>query len=302
MIRRTNNLSITTCALCRNSNDLRDSHIIPRFVFDWAKRTSATGYLRLGLAPNQRVQDGFIERLLCGACEDRLNKFETPTAKQIFFPLHEKNTRELKYGAWFEKFCASIAWRTLILYRGVGLDELSPETLKNVDDALETWRMFLIDEIAAPSPFDLFAIPLDAIQSTNGRGVPPNFNQYLLRKIDPGVLNHQGFPLVYAKLCRLLVIGSLSWDDPKAMRKARVNHGQGNIGKAIAIPEFIGTYLAERAKHAHELQSQISDRQMDRISQTMDKDFERTVNSESFAALTRDVNMFGDAAFAKKRR
>ena len=48
---------IGICALCNDKADLRKSHIIPAFFGSYLKKTSATGYLRSGEAPNLRVQD-----------------------------------------------------------------------------------------------------------------------------------------------------------------------------------------------------------------------------------------------------
>jgi hypothetical protein len=44
--------------LCGETNELRESHILPGFVYPWMKETSATGYLRFRQQPNVRVQDG----------------------------------------------------------------------------------------------------------------------------------------------------------------------------------------------------------------------------------------------------
>lgn len=39
------------CALCGKNAELRESHLIPKFVGEWIKRTSATGYLRQVVNP-----------------------------------------------------------------------------------------------------------------------------------------------------------------------------------------------------------------------------------------------------------
>ena len=53
---------LTACAFCGRQQALRLSHIIPKFVFDWLKRTSATGLLRVGYEVNRPAQDGFKTR------------------------------------------------------------------------------------------------------------------------------------------------------------------------------------------------------------------------------------------------
>ena len=51
-----------TCALCGSKNPLLMSHIIPKFVAQWLRETSATGYLRSGYT-NERIQDSFKTNL-----------------------------------------------------------------------------------------------------------------------------------------------------------------------------------------------------------------------------------------------
>ena len=52
------------CALCKDETNLKESHLIPKFVGKWLKRTSATGYLRDIKNINKRQQDIFKEYLL----------------------------------------------------------------------------------------------------------------------------------------------------------------------------------------------------------------------------------------------
>ena len=44
------------CLLCHETCEPRRSHIIPKFVSDWQKTSSATGYIRNAKAINVRFQ------------------------------------------------------------------------------------------------------------------------------------------------------------------------------------------------------------------------------------------------------
>src|SRR3989338_3970148 len=57
-----------------NSNIDLTAHFIPKFVFDWIKKTSATGYLRQAININKRLQDGAKEKFLCLECENKFSK------------------------------------------------------------------------------------------------------------------------------------------------------------------------------------------------------------------------------------
>jgi hypothetical protein len=76
------------CALCQKERELCDSHIIPHFVFDWLKESSATGHMRFGPNMNLRVQDGLKPKLLCKECEGIFSVSESHFASKIFHPLH----------------------------------------------------------------------------------------------------------------------------------------------------------------------------------------------------------------------
>lgn len=77
--------SLGDCALCGEKNViLKESHSIPKFAYDWLKRTSPTQYIRYSLDVNVRRQDGPKEYLLCGECEGRLSIVEKALAENVF--------------------------------------------------------------------------------------------------------------------------------------------------------------------------------------------------------------------------
>jgi hypothetical protein len=76
---------IGQCALCdAKETNLRESHSIPKFVFQWLKDTSKTPYIRSSDDVNIRHQDGPKEYLLCGTCEGDLAVLEKELAEQLF--------------------------------------------------------------------------------------------------------------------------------------------------------------------------------------------------------------------------
>ena len=77
---------MTKCKLCNENKGLCDSHILPKFFFNWLKNTSATKLLRIADNPNKPVQDGVKRKLFCLDCEERLNKLETYFSNTFFHP------------------------------------------------------------------------------------------------------------------------------------------------------------------------------------------------------------------------
>jgi len=144
------------CALCRQERELRCSHIIPKFVYTWLKESSGTGFLRFSPNPNQRTQDGLKKDFLCGDCEVLLSKFETEFANNIFYPLHKNEQLRLSDGPWFRykswcmKFAVSVSWRCLMVAREFGLKHFSETQRLLTDQALETWRGFILGKPKIP--------------------------------------------------------------------------------------------------------------------------------------------------------
>lgn len=97
------------CALCAESSDLQQSHIIPKFVFKWLRETSATHHFRFSQKPNLRVQDGLKPRMLCQKCEQLFSSWENEFSKNCFVPLNSGNNRKISYGPWMLKFATSVS-------------------------------------------------------------------------------------------------------------------------------------------------------------------------------------------------
>lgn len=120
------------CALCGKDGKLELSHIIPKFVSRRLKKKSPTGFLRNAFNPDERLQDGSKQYLLCGDCEDRFNVWETEFSKKVFHPYKNKKLVDFEYGDWLAKFIVSVNWRTLYLdlegfkkERNIGEEEIS---------------------------------------------------------------------------------------------------------------------------------------------------------------------------------
>lgn len=71
------------CKYCKENEAIKNSHIIPSFIYEWIKTTS-TGYLRTTDEPNVRKQDGLKSALLCLDCERDFAKIEDVFKKEYF--------------------------------------------------------------------------------------------------------------------------------------------------------------------------------------------------------------------------
>lgn len=72
------------CKYCNENEAIKNSHIIPSFVYEWVKSTAPTRFMRATHEPNVRLQDGSKSALLCLYCEKKFSKVEDEFKRQYF--------------------------------------------------------------------------------------------------------------------------------------------------------------------------------------------------------------------------
>lgn len=292
------------CRLCAHPAALQESHIVPAFVFRWMKDTSATGFLRFGKEPNQRVQDGEKRPWLCANCEQLLSGWETRFAAEVFHPLNSDGGRRLRYGEWMLRFCVSLSWRVLLLFQEEsGLANLTENQRDAVRIALSTWSDFMQGRQPHPGQFEQHFIPLDAVTGFSGKGMPSNIDRYALRVVDIDIAAAKHGAFVYCKIGKFIVIGFVDMDYPKQWVGTKIHVRDGFVGEGdFTLPQPFGDFLFARSNRSSEREDAISEKQQEKIVASMQGNMERTAKSGSFAALDADVRLFGDAAFKKPDR
>ena len=171
-------LTFEQCALCAKSSNLQASHIIPAFVFDWFRETSATGHFRLSENPNLRVQDGLKPRMLCWDCEQLFASWEKTFAERCFVPINGASVPSIAYGPWMLKFATSVSWRVLRSFEAAGcLSEFPSAARTQADLALDAWARFLLGERPHPGRHEQHMILADVIDGSSIPDLPPNINR-----------------------------------------------------------------------------------------------------------------------------
>lgn len=139
--------NIGTCALCKKTNAiLEKSHIIPKFIFRRIVKKSVSGFMRNPFNPDERIQDGDKQYMLCGECEDIFNVSETMFANKIFHKYKNGKLQEFHYEKWLNSFITSVNWRTLYLdIQGFKKDNsLTQENLNVLIECEEILRDYLL--------------------------------------------------------------------------------------------------------------------------------------------------------------
>ncbi len=286
------------CGLCKRKSELRASHIIPAFVFRWLRETSATGFLKSGMNPQKRAQDGLKVPLLCEQCEQRFSRLERRFANAMFYPMQRDKVSEVEYADWFLKFCVSISWRVLTYAVQQGqIGHFSEEQNREGMAALARWAQFLLDEVAHPGRFEQRLVLLGAIAKapTNHR-FQPNTNRYFMRGMDVDLASSASSAFTFAKIGPFALFGMI--ESHERWRGTKVNANAGTVGpREYELPREIFDYWMDRAERQSRAYRKISAAQQEKLEAAIRLDPERFLRSGTFEAMEQDVSMFGQDAF-----
>ena len=287
-----------TCSLCNKDGQLLLSHIIPKFVVNLLKTKSR---LRSNESPNKRVQDSKKLALLCSSCEELFSGWEKRAYEDIFLPLSDSSRpiKRVKYGPWALKFAVSVSWRVLLYSSQYGFLHLSEEQRAKVDEALETWRRFLLGELPSPGQFEQHLLPLNLIKSYPGFELSPFMNRYITLTLDMGVAYSDKSVTIYTKMGNIFLFGLVQKYASNRWKgtKLHVNSGSIMIPGTYVIPEEILIYLNERADKAANVLASVSDKQRKIIRNTIIQNIDEIADSDIFRAMQHDLMHSGKEAF-----
>lgn len=195
-----------TCKLCNLDKDLKESHIIPKFIFRWLKESGGE-YFRSPETPNRRLHDGIKPRMLCNECEGIFSKLETDFSSKIFYP-HVKGKQTIfEYNSNLFKFCVSILWR--VLCQQYSSLSSYPNFSRELYDAEKEWRSFLYNDNKLENFNKIHLVFTTHSLNYNIQPVE-NFLYYYARGTDASVYSNSHFSFIYAKLARVIIIGEIA--------------------------------------------------------------------------------------------
>jgi hypothetical protein len=189
------------CKLCHKKAKLQESHIIPKYVYKWMKKTG-TGRFRQLKVLNKPLQDGIKEFLLCDTCEKEFGKREDWFKENVFDKYLSDPNAIFKTSIELTYFAISILWRVLIYFK----DDGNEYRFKNELDLAELeWMNFLFND----KPLKAFkCIHLVFISENlyieNGA---ENLYSYFHRSVDIEIAESNEKSFVYAKFSRFILFG-----------------------------------------------------------------------------------------------
>lgn len=207
------------CRLYGIETDLRQSHIIPKFAFDYMKRTGGR-FLRGYENPNRRVQDGPKRYFLGDEAEQQFSKRERWFSNNLFIPYLQDNTQEFEYDENLAYFILSVLWRVLIEH--LEHPNAKVDGLSFLEDVAEEWREFLAKSTFPQNYNNLNILLTDRLTSAP-TGIK-DADLYMSRAIDATVIYNDSYSTigVYAKFLRFIV-WSIVKGEPTNGKNIQVN-------------------------------------------------------------------------------
>jgi len=288
------------CRLCHNEAELCESHVLPKFAWDWLKRTAVSG-IRVGNNPNRRVQDGMKDFLLCLGCEGRFAVFEKAFSENIFVPVHRHEPIfDRSYGPWALEFAVSVSWRVLQYHiERSPLVHFSLKQRQAAQAAGERWRQFLLRDAPHPGNFEQHLIPLDLIDSHSARDISPFINRYITRTLDMDVVCSERAAMTFAKVGQIVIFGLISFSKRSEWKGTKLRLRRGDFSdRYLRLPGGIYEYLNQQADRAKAALDSLSPRQAAKAEQVIWRSPEKVANSLAFEAMARDIGFSGNLAFA----
>lgn len=269
------------CRLCGEIRELRNSHIIPRFVIRWMKKTGPTPFLRKAVDPDTRIQDHH-EKLLCEDCEQIFSDWEGEFAARVFYPHVRSQKDEFEYDEWMYKFVLSVSWRLMVSELAVWDEN---EHFKNevVKERLEKWEEILLGKRSVsedPSQHHIFfADELDLVSSDPE--APEGFELYIQRNLDGTGVYGKDHIHTYFKFPKILFFSTITPPDPGGFTGTRIKE-KGIIEQPQELGELWGSFLSGRVEKI--AQASMSESEKEKVHDRILENPERFVESEFLEA------------------
>jgi len=277
------------CKLCEKEKKLSESHIIPKFVFRWLKRTGGK-FIRKADNPNKREEDGIKYYLLCNDCEQLFSKLEDKFARDIFYPYSDKKIDTFVYDSDLLKFSISVLYRILLinLNESTTFNELHSRELKQ---ACDEWNKFLFynKEIKIFNKIYIFFTS----DTLNKKILPiERFLNYYARGIDGTIASSNKSCIVYAKMARIILIGAIKGFDDSEMKNTLINSSGGELKvKDMRLNHEIKDFLIYRTRIINNAYDRVSEKQKNIAIDFSSKYFKNYSYSDISSIIENENNM-----------
>ncbi|WP_152530934.1 hypothetical protein [Sediminibacterium sp. C3] len=276
-----------TCKLYDLEEDLRESHIYPKFIIDYFRSTGSK-FMRSFTEPNRRMQDGIKLYLLSEKAEQKFSTSEKWFAENIFRPYQDQNQKTLVYNDNLYYFSLSFLWRILLL--NLSDPEISKQPYyKLLCETQADWKLFLRD-YKYPQFDRIYLFLTDRVVSHNLdiKGV----DYYMTRALDGTIVSNDSntFIAVYGKFLKFAFWGVLKGaNDEAKIADLRINPTTGNLKTPQNFEDqTMISFFYNRIKQL-DFNNLTSDKQQEKILKEVMKDKESFLYSDAGKSILNDL-------------
>lgn len=283
---------IGKCALCdQEKASLKESHSIPKFVYQWIKETSPTPYLRSSDNVNKREQDGPKEYLLCEKCEGHLSLMETEFAEKLFKKIanYRKQAQEIIVSESMRVCVLSIFWRTLLTSLSLDNNRTDEDT-KVMRDFLESAKNQINNNTATTL---IFWAPIYG--KPPFYDLSPSMTYQLDRMVGAADIRFFDDPHRYFAVFKLpfmfFYIFSEGWSDGEDERNKFA--GTVRLSQIKVIPNFLRNYIENLNDQFEKSKRTMSGDNLMKIAQEI-SEIEKITGAHKSLARSQRSNHSGD--------
>lgn len=259
--------NIGTCRLCDTEKILlKESHIIPKFIYDWIKDTSPTPYLRYSDNMNKREQDGIKVYLLCNSCEQLLSSWEDKFSREIFRKIANYQTQSKELNVSKESLLAiiSIFWRKLITIdfnKNNDWELVDKEYISKLSEILKKQMLSLVVNTKIYF-LPLFREDISAIE---------RYAKYFLeRSVDNFDIRFSDNPHRYISLFKLpfmyFYIFNDGWDAISEINNTlELKEGIFSINNIVDAPEVLKKLISDQICFFYDMRGGMNDNNLNKI-------------------------------------
>lgn len=286
------------CALCYEDKTLELSHIVPKFVMRYLKKTSV-GAIRNMENPNAVVQDSEKHYLLCGDCEDLFSTYETKFANEFFHPYLSGNKKIFHYDKDTFYFLTSVSWRSLYLdildfvehSEQIGIGK---ETLDCLIEREREMRNYLLNKQTTVPDVEHHIFFYEEIKDISRELIETRPHTTIHRSITSYTFFNEEFK-TYATVTNMLGIILFTLyrkGEQEYWENTEIVHGDGVIkAENQQIKSICGNELTHILQSVKASESKLSDKQREAIENRFKNREEEFKKSKAFEDLKKDFNL-----------
>jgi len=247
------------CSLCLEAKPLKKSHILPKNHFRDLMGISTKPRLlyrtNTDSKPTSFVQDGLKTPLLCFECEQRIGRYENAFKRNFFVPFTKRVRRTITYQEWLLKFAVSLSWRLCVYSFNNGHlgDDSYPGMRDKLLDAIEVWRLYLLDRLDNPGKYEQHIFPLQ---------IPKTYTQRERRHVNESIsfwihVSEDEY-LVYLRIQTIAFAGVIELPSSTKWRSSRISASRDRfvaVGE-YELPELVSAIYLAGLKNLQQMDSE----------------------------------------------